>query len=160
MYADVMTDSMRRAIGETERRRRIQTAYNEEHDITPQSIKKALASPLVKVYEADYVPVPIAAEETEAYLSPQQLTAHIEQTRKAMKDAAAALEFERAAELRDRLHALEQRALGVGQGDIPVVAPRPATEEKPVAGYRPAKPARQHGAGKAASRSRSLRWQK
>jgi excinuclease ABC subunit B len=159
MYADAMTDSMRRAIGETQRRRGVQTAYNEEHDITPQSIKKALASPLVKVYEADYVTVPVAAEATEEYLSPQQLAAHIEQTRRAMKDAAAALEFERAAELRDRLHALEQRALGVGQGDIPVVAPQPTAETKPSSGYRPAKPARQRGAGKAATRSRALRWQ-
>jgi excinuclease ABC subunit B len=160
MYADVMTDSMRRAIGETQRRRGVQSAYNKEHDITPQSVKKALTSPLVKVYEADYVTVPVAAETTEEYLSPQQLAAHIEQTRKAMKDAAAALEFERAAELRDRLHALEQRALGVGQDDMPVVAPQPAAETKPSSGYRPAKPARQRGAGKAATRSRTLRWQK
>jgi excinuclease ABC subunit B len=160
MYADAMTDSMRRAIGETQRRRGVQSAYNAEHGITPQSIKKALTSPLVKVYEADYVTIPVAAEATEEYLSPQQLAAHIEQTRKAMKDAAAALEFECAAELRDRLHALEQRALGVDQGDIPVVAPQPATETKSSSGYRPAKPARQRGAGKAATRSRALRWQK
>ena len=161
MYADTMTDSMRRAIGETQRRRRIQTAYNEEHGITPQSVKKGLSLPLVKVYEADYVTVPIAAEEPTEYLSPQQLTALIEQTRKAMKDAAAALEFESAAELRDRLHALEQRALGVGQVDAPVAAVLAApVEKKPPTGYRPAKPTRQRGAGKAASRSRSLRWQK
>lgn len=160
MYADTMTDSMRRAIGETQRRRGIQSAYNEEHDITPQSVKKALASPLVKVYEADYVTVPVAAEATEEYLSPQQLAAQIEQTRKAMKDAAAALEFEQAAELRDRLHALEQRALGVSQSDVPVSVPQIAAEKKPSSGYRSAKPARQRGAGKAATRSRALRWQK
>lgn len=160
MYADAMTDSMRRAIGETQRRRGVQTAYNEEHDITPQSVKKALASPLVKVYEADYVTVPVAAETTEEYLSPQQLAAHIEQTRKAMKDAAAALEFEQAAELRDRLHALEQRALGVEQGSMPVLAPQSVAETKPSSGYQPVKPARQRNAGKAATRSRSLRWQK
>lgn len=160
MYADTMTDSMRRAIGETQRRRGVQSAYNEAHGITPQSVKKALASPLVKVYEADYVTIPVAAEATEEYLSPQQLAAHIEHTRKAMKAAAAALEFEQAAELRDRLHALEQRALGVSQGAVPLVAPQPATETKPASGYRPTKPARQRGAGKAATRSRALRWQK
>jgi len=115
---------------------------------------------LVKVYEADYVAVPVAAEETEEYLSPQQLASHIEQTRKAMKDAAAALEFERAAELRDRLHALEQRALGVSHVDVPIAVPRSVTEVKPSSGYRPTKPIRQRGSGKAASRSRSLRWQK
>jgi excinuclease ABC subunit B len=154
-----MTDSMSRAIGETQRRRRIQTAYNEEHDITPQSVKKALASPLVKVYEADYGPLPAVAEEEEAYLSPQQLSALIEQTRKGMKDAAAALEFERAAELRDRLQALEQRSLGVKQEGGVVHMPRPATEVKPAAGKRAAGAARNRNAGKAASRSRSLRWQ-
>jgi excinuclease ABC subunit B len=159
MYADKMTDSMRRAISETQRRRRIQTAYNEEHGITPQSIKKALASPLVKVYEADYGPLPAVAEEEEAYLSPQQLSVLIEQTRKAMKEAAAALEFERAAELRDRLHVLEQRALGVKQegGTEPML--RIPTEVKPPAGKRAAGAAHNRNAGKAASRSRSLRWQ-
>src|SRR5262249_47696746 len=73
MYGDKVTDSMRRAIEETQRRRRIQAAYNETYAITPQSVKKALGSPLVKVYEADYVTVPIVAEESEEYLSPQQL---------------------------------------------------------------------------------------
>jgi len=161
MYADAMTDSMRRAIGETERRRHVQTAYNEAHSITPQSVRKALASPLVKVYEADYVSIPVAAEESEEYLSPQQLAAHLEQTRKAMKEAAAALEFERAAELRDRLHVLEQRALGVSQVDVPLSVPRPVAETRPTTGYRPVKSTHQRGgAGKAASRSRSLRWQK
>jgi excinuclease ABC subunit B len=160
MYADAMTDSMRRAIGETQRRRTIQSAYNEEHDITPQSVKKALASPLVKVYEADYVTVPMVAEESTAYLSPEQLAALVEQTRKEMKEAAAALEFERAAELRDRLQALEQRALGVNLTDAPIPVPRSATEAKPSPGYRPAKPTRQRGAGKAATRGRTMRWQK
>jgi excinuclease ABC subunit B len=160
MYADATTDSMRRAIGETQRRRRIQAAYNQEHAITPQSVKKALSSPLVKVYEADYITVPIAAEESEEYLSPQQLAALVEQTRKEMREAAAALEFERAAELRDRLHALEQRALGVSPADAPGPVPRPAAETQPAPGYRPAKPARQRGAGKAAARGRMARWQK
>lgn len=161
MYADHTTDSMRRAIEETQRRRRVQTAYNEDHDITPQSIKKALSSPLVKVYEADYVTVPVVAEETEDYLSPQQLAALIEQTRKDMKAAAAALEFERAAELRDRLLVLEQRSLGVKEEGVSVSLARPLAEIKPVAGKRAAGTARGRSTtGKAAARSRTSRWQK
>jgi excinuclease ABC subunit B len=161
MYADTMTDSMRRAIGETQRRRRIQAAYNEEHGITPQSVKKALSSPLVKVYEADYVTVPVVAEEAEEYLSPQQLAALVEHTRKEMKAAAAALEFEKAAELRDRLQVLEQRSLGVSSEGVAVPVARATTEMKPVAGKRAAGAARgRSGAGKAAARSRTSRWQK
>ena len=62
LYADGVTDSMKRAIDETERRRRLQAAFNEEHGITPQTIVKALGSPLVKIYDADYVDIPMAAE--------------------------------------------------------------------------------------------------
>jgi excinuclease UvrABC nuclease subunit len=76
-----------------------------------------------------------------------------------MKDAAAALEFERAAELRDRLHALEQRSLGVKQDEEVVPIMRSATEAKPASGKRAAGAARNRNASKAASRSRSLRWQ-
>ena len=124
MYADKITFSMKQAIDETMRRRRIQSAYNKKHGITPQSVQKALASPLIKVYEADYVDVPVVAEENQEYLSPQQLAKLIDQTRKEMQQAAAALEFEEAATLRDRLHALEQQALGLpGQaGDAKSVA--------------------------------------
>lgn len=161
MYGDKVTDSMRRAIGETQRRRDIQSAYNEEHNITPQTVKKALSSPLVKVYEADYVDVPMVAEGPEEYLSPQQLAALVEQTRKEMKAAAAALEFERAAELRDRLQVLEQRSLGVKQEGVGVPITRPVTETKPAAGRRGAGTARGRGnSSKAAARSRTSRWQK
>jgi excinuclease ABC subunit B len=161
MYADTLTDSMRRAIDETLRRRRVQSAYNKEHGITPQSVRKAITSPLVKVYEADYVTVPVVIEESEEYLSPQQLAALIEQTRQEMRQAAAALEFERAAELRDRLQALEQRALGM-TAEPGTAAPvmRPAGDAKTPAGSRPTGTARGHGAGKAATRSRALRWQR
>ena len=67
LYADSMTDSMKRAIDETERRRRLQAAFNKKHGITPQSIIKALGSPLIKIYEADYVDIPIAAEKAAKY---------------------------------------------------------------------------------------------
>src|SRR5215204_5077913 len=94
MYGDMITESMRRAIDETSRRRRIQTAYNEQHGITPQSIRKAITSPLVKTYEADYIDVPLVAEDQEEYLSAHELAERIEKTKKEMKQAAAALEFE------------------------------------------------------------------
>ena len=160
MYADVMTESMRRAIGETQRRRRVQTAFNEEHGITPQSVKKALAGPLIKVYEAEYETVSLVAEEAADYLSPEQAGALIDRTRKEMKEAAAALEFERAAELRDRLHALEQRSLGLTQAGVALPVLRPAKDTKPAAGRRSGGAARDAGAGKAAARSRTMRWQK
>ena len=112
MYADHVTDSMRNAIDETNRRREIQRAYNEENGITPESIVKAVGSPLVEVYEADYSTVPaltpeeLAARDAKGRDLPR-LAAEI---RQAMHEAAEALDFERAAELRDRLHALESGA--------------------------------------------------
>lgn len=161
LYADTTTDSMRRAIDETLRRRRIQTAYNEEHGITPQSVRKAIASPLVKIYEADYAPIPVVAESGEDYLSPQQLTAQIEQTRQEMRQAAAALEFERAAELRDLLQALEQRALGV-RPEPGITAPAAqSTEEKKPSGWKHSSgTSRGRGTNKATARGRMARWQK
>jgi excinuclease ABC subunit B len=161
MYADAVTDSMRRAIDETLRRRRIQSAYNKKHGITPQSVRKAIASPLVKIYEADYVEVPVVAEENEEYLSPQQLATHIEQAKQEMRQAAAALEFERAAELRDRLQRLEQRALGI-KAEAGAVMPtaRPSGDTKPAVWSRPTGASRSRGASKAATRGRTARWQK
>ena len=162
MYADKMTDSMQRAIHETARRRRIQSAYNEEHNITPQSIRKAILSPLVKVYDADYVDIPIAAETPEEYLSTQELAARIEQTRKEMKQAAAALEFEQAALLRDRLQALEQRSLGLPSGAsvaVPMVSVKPENPT-PVRAAGTSQSTNGRRGGKAAARGRTARWQK
>jgi excinuclease ABC subunit B len=161
MYADKMTVSMHRAIDETMRRRRIQSAYNKKHHITPQSVRKAITSPLVKIYEADYVTVPVVAEEHEEYLSPQQLAKLIEQTKKEMQQAAAALEFEQAATLRDRLQVLEQRALGVKvePGTIAPVA-RSGGDTRAAGGRRFSGSASGRGTGKSAARSRAARWQR
>ena len=162
MYADKMTDSMQRAIGETARRRRIQSAYNEEHNITPQSIRKAIFSPLVKVYDSDYSDIPMAAEAPEEYLSAQELAVRIEQTRREMKQAAAALEFEQAALLRDRLQALEQRSLGLDSGisvAVPVVSVKPDNPATVRAGGTSQSATGRRG-GKAAARGRMARWQK
>jgi excinuclease ABC subunit B len=110
LYADVMTESMKRAIDETERRRRLQEAFNQEHGITPQSIIKSLGSPLVKIYDADYVDIPIAAEKSAKY-GAVELSRMIRKLQKEMKEAAQRLEFEAAAELRDRIRELQIQEL-------------------------------------------------
>jgi excinuclease ABC subunit B len=110
LYADGMTDSMKRAIDETERRRRLQAAFNRKHGITPQTVVKSLGSPLVKIYEADYHELPLAADKRAAYRS-KDLPKVIRQLRKEMKQAAERLDFENAAQLRDRVRELEQLEL-------------------------------------------------
>ncbi len=115
MYADAVTDSMKKAIDETNRRRAAQQDYNRTHGITPQTIQKAIAEPLAAVCEADYLTVPLVAEgaeETEA-LDPAAVAERVAALRKEMREAARQLDFERAADLRDRIQALEARALGV-----------------------------------------------
>jgi len=112
LYADSVTESMRRAIDETNRRRRLQAAYNKKHAITPQTVVKSLGARLVEVYEADYVTVPVAAEKEERY-GLREIPRLIQQLKKEMKQAAANLEFEKAAEIRDRVRELEQRELGL-----------------------------------------------
>jgi excinuclease ABC subunit B len=113
LYADKETDSMKWAMGETNRRRAIQSAYNVEHGITPESIKKNIGELLSSVYEADYVTVPAAAEEEEGYRSIDQIEKDIKALEKQMREAAKALEFERAAEIRDRLKKLRSREFGL-----------------------------------------------
>jgi excinuclease ABC subunit B len=114
LYADKMTDSMKFAIGETNRRRGIQAAYNEEHGITPETIKKHLGDLLSSVYEADYVGVP-EIEETpeERYRSIDEIEKEIKMLEKTMREAAKALEFERAAQVRDRIKNLRAREFGL-----------------------------------------------
>ncbi|MFL6216054.1 MAG: excinuclease ABC subunit UvrB [Blastocatellia bacterium] len=112
LYADRMTDSMRRAIGETQRRREKQSEYNREHGITPQTIVKAIDSTLVSIVEADYFKVPTNLEEIEDY-TPQKLEETLTRLEHEMRAAAAKYEFERAAELRDRIKNLRSRRLEV-----------------------------------------------
>jgi excinuclease ABC subunit B len=113
LYADVMTDSMRTAIGETSRRRAIQKAYNEEHGITPETIKKSIGELLASVYEADYAPIPAAAEPEGEYRSFEDLDAEIKRLEEEMRAAAKRLEFESAAELRDRIRRLRKSEFGL-----------------------------------------------
>ncbi len=111
LYADQITESMRRAIQETERRRKIQEAYNRKHKITPETIKKAIPQVLASIYEADYVTVPLAAEEPEEYISLLEIPKLISRLKKEMREAASRLDFEKAATLRDRIKALEAKEL-------------------------------------------------
>jgi excinuclease ABC subunit B len=110
LYADKMTDSMKRAVGETERRRAIQEEYNREHGITPQTIIKSIESTLVTAYEADYFKVPLELESMEDYTA-ANIEATIARLEHEMRAAAKNLEFERAAEIRDRVKYLREREL-------------------------------------------------
>jgi excinuclease ABC subunit B len=112
LYADNITDSMKRAMDETERRRQLQAAFNKKHGITPQTVIRSLGSPLVKIYDADYVDVPLAAEKTGGY-GAVELPRMIRRLKKEMKEAAQQLEFEKAAELRDQIRDLERQELEV-----------------------------------------------
>ena len=106
MYADVETKSMRAALDEMQRRRTRQEAYNREHDITPTSIIKAIDDVLSSVYERDYVTVPVVREAEEEFATQAELDAHLRSLEADMRAAAANLEFERAAALRDKMRAL------------------------------------------------------
>jgi excinuclease ABC subunit B len=110
LYADRVTDSMRRAIGETQRRREKQAAFNREHAITPQTIVKAIGSTLVSIVEADYFKIPLDLDEIEEY-SPENVADTIVRLETEMRAAAARYEFERAAELRDKIKYLRSRQL-------------------------------------------------
>ncbi|PYT27535.1 MAG: excinuclease ABC subunit B [Acidobacteria bacterium] len=111
LYADVMTDSMRRALDETDRRRRIQVEYNERNDITPQSIIKPIDMSLVAIAEADYVTVPLETEDDGTEMTPDQRLRLIGELEERMREAARKFEFEKAAQLRDQLKELKMRDL-------------------------------------------------
>jgi excinuclease ABC subunit B len=109
MYADHVTDSMAATIRETERRRELQGAYNDAHGITPESIKSSIHELLQTIYERDYYTVPVEAPPAETFASAAALQARIHEVEARMKEAAKRLDFEQAAELRDRLKALRKQ---------------------------------------------------
>jgi len=113
LYADQVTGAMARAIEECDRRRQAQMDYNEAHHITPTTIEKNIDNILQSVYEADYVTVPAVAEPDAPYAPPEQLDERIKELTEQMKAAAANLDFEEAALLRDRIKALEARELAL-----------------------------------------------
>jgi excinuclease ABC subunit B len=113
LYADRRTDSMNQAIDETNRRRTKQVAYNKENNITPMSIIKSVDMDLARIVEADYVTIPADDTELDAATSKikneQQLAEMLQQLETQMREAAKKFEFERAAQLRDRIRSLKQR---------------------------------------------------
>ena len=111
LYADRVTESMKKATAETTRRRKIQEAYNRENGITPETIKKAIPDLLASIYEADYVTVPTVAEKPEDYLSIFDIPKLLTRLKKEMREAASKLDFEKAAEIRDRIKSLEETDL-------------------------------------------------
>jgi excinuclease ABC subunit B len=114
LYADKLTDSMKTAMGETGRRRAIQEAYNTENGITPESIKKNIGDILSSVYEADYLAVPEVDEAPEErFRTVEDLDREIRSLEKKMREAAKALEFEKAAEVRDKIKRLRAKEFGL-----------------------------------------------
>jgi excinuclease ABC subunit B len=107
-YADVVTGSMRRAIDETSRRRERQRVYNEEHGIEPRTILKDIRNPLVRMSNLDYYPSHHARVAQIAEVSEIPLSEQIKRLEKAMKEAAKRLEFEEAAQIRDRIRELRE----------------------------------------------------
>ncbi len=113
MYADKVTRSMQACIDETGRRRSAQLEYNREHGITPQTVKKSLRTILDDIAEKDYVELPLVAEGETEYRTPAELKREIARLKKEMLAAAADLDFEKAAGLRDRMLALERQELAL-----------------------------------------------
>ncbi len=111
LYADVMTDSMRRAIDETGRRRAIQTAYNEANGVVPQSIIKPIDTALVAVAEGDYVTVPLDLDLGETDVPPEQMEKYLVELEEKMREAARKFDFKNAAALRDRIKELKSKAV-------------------------------------------------
>ncbi|MBI5682201.1 MAG: excinuclease ABC subunit UvrB [Deltaproteobacteria bacterium] len=114
MYADEITGSMTRAIDETNRRRKIQARYNKENNITPETIKSSIKNILASIYEKDYYDVSIVKEKEEEYIPLHEIPCIIKSLRKDMMNAAKKMEFEKAAELRDRIRKLEDMEVGMG----------------------------------------------
>ncbi len=111
LYADVLTGSMKAAIEETNRRRATQKLYNEENNITPQSIIKPLDPDLIRIYEGDYYEAPAVSEEAVLFNSAEELELEIQRLEKEMREAAKAFEFEKAAALRDQVKKLKKTAM-------------------------------------------------
>src|SRR5436189_148262 len=115
MYADNMTASMKSAIAETERRRDLQAAYNAEHGITPESVVRAIDDVLSSVYERDYMTPPLVTDGAEHFKTQAELDAYLVSLQDQMRAAAANLDFEKAAALRDDIKRLRNPELGLAR---------------------------------------------
>jgi len=109
LYADIQTDSMKRAISETNRRREIQEKYNLENNITPESIIKPVDMTLVAIAEADYSRLPEETPSEPETMDPEKMAEAIKKLEDEMREAARKFEFERAAQLRDKARALRAK---------------------------------------------------
>jgi excinuclease ABC subunit B len=112
LYADGMTGSMRKALEETERRRKIQTAYNKKMGITPETVKSNIKDILSSIYESDYWTVPLEVKEERVEYGADEKT--LKALEEEMKEAAGKLDFERAARIRDRIKAIKSGMLEAG----------------------------------------------
>ena len=145
LYADTMTNSLRHAMEETERRRNKQKAWNEEHGITPMSIKRSIGKVLESVFEQDYVTVAPVKDSAATEFVGRDLKASIAELEKRMRGAAADLEFEEAARLRDEIRRLEALDLGLEPPPAPSASLRPKRDRTPEplgpggGGYDPSK---------------------
>lgn len=123
LYGDVITESMQKAINETERRRRIQAEYNETHGITPQSVKKKIKDGLGELFDGT-VSTPLAGANKSAAImnkfahQPEKIQQEIEKLRARMKELSANLEFEEAAKIRDEIKRLQIVELNVRSGEV------------------------------------------
>ncbi len=112
LYADKITDSMKKAIDETNRRRKIQEKYNLENNITPTTIIKSIDATLVTAYEADYFKIPLDLDAVDEY-SPAKLKETVAQLELEMRESARNMKFEQAAEIRDKVRYLKERQLTI-----------------------------------------------
>ena len=155
LYADTLTNSLRRAIEETDRRRAKQKAWNEANGITPQSIKKQIGQVMQSVFEQDYVTVAPIRDASAVEFVGKDLKSSIAELEKRMRGAAADLEFEEAARLRDEIRRLEALQLGLEPPPMASASQRPRRDRTPEpmgpggGGYDPSKrrggPKRQRG---------------
>ncbi|HUY19688.1 MAG TPA: excinuclease ABC subunit UvrB [Candidatus Binataceae bacterium] len=132
MYADRHTDSMKKAIDETDRRRTRQLAYNLEHGITPKTIVKAIDASLVEMYSPEWAVVPEIGDSPKTHkvddnVAPHELSDHISGLRREMMEAAEKLDYEGAAELRDRIKRLERKVFGLDAAVIRPPQPPPGS---------------------------------
>jgi excinuclease ABC subunit B len=152
LYADTMTGSLKAATLETERRRAKQIAWNEAHGITPQSIKRQINDIMRSVAERDYVTVDVGPD-APGSLAGLDLQAHIGKLEKKMREAAANLEFEEAARLRDEIKRLEDRDLGLATAR----SSAPATPRPSGAAWKPSSGSREDKRRAAQAKARARR---
>ncbi len=128
LYADRRTDSIRRMMKETARRRSLQEEYNRREGLTPTSIRKAVVDVLSSIYEADYAPDPLAGEIAPEYFTMEDVERDIGTLEKSMRSAAADLEFEKAALIRDRIDEIRKLELSLGLPGSALRDDRPAVK--------------------------------